>query len=64
MNRTAILPNTTMHSQKKTVDCEKLSENLLCDEIHNNFRVLAMVYPFSDEFRTVFEKVEKHFNFL
>lgn len=58
MNRTAILPNTTMQTQKKTGDCEKLSENFLCDEIHSNFRVLAMVCPLSDEFRTVFEKVE------
>lgn len=57
MNRTAILPNITMHAQKKSVECEKLSENYLCDEIHNNFRVLAMVYPLSDEFRTVFEEV-------
>lgn len=48
-----------MQTQKKTVECDKLSENFLCDEIHSNFRVLASVHPFGDDFRTVFEKVAK-----
>lgn len=57
MNRTAILPNTTMPNPKKAIECEKLTESSLCDEIHDNFRVLASVCPLSDEFRAVFEKV-------
>lgn len=56
MDRTLPL-NTTIHNQKKFNGCEKLTESFLCEEIHDNLRVLALVHPFSDEFRAVFEKV-------
>lgn len=56
MDRT-ILHNTTILSHKKTNDCEKFTESILCDEIHDNLRTLGLILPFNDELRDVFEKV-------
>lgn len=57
MDKTAIFHNTTVQSVKKTTDSEKFTETFLCDEIHDNLRTLALLHPFSDEFKEVFEKV-------
>lgn len=56
MDRT-ILHNTTIQIQRKVKDCDKFTESVLCDEIHNNLRTLGLIYTFSDELREVFEKV-------
>lgn len=57
MDKTTILHNTTIQTVKKSNDSEHFTETLLCDEIHENLRALALLNPFSDEFKEIFEKV-------
>ncbi|XP_031630154.1 augmin complex subunit dgt6-like [Contarinia nasturtii] len=56
MDRTTIMQGSMNHSIKKSNESQKFTESFLCDEIHDNFRTLALIYPFSDDFRDTFEK--------
>lgn len=62
MDRTTIMPSTMIHNNKKSNEPQKLTESFLCDEIHDNFRTLALIYPFSDDFKESFEKVSDLFS--
>lgn len=57
MDRTINLQNSMIHSSKKSNETLKFTESFLCDEIHDNLRTLALIHPFSDEFKEFFEKV-------
>ena len=49
MNRTTIFNQTARK-------CD-LTESALCDDIHDNMRALAFMYPQSEELKAVFERV-------
>lgn len=51
------MDRSMIHTVKNTKDLQKFTESFLCDEIHYNLRTLALIYPFSDEFKEIFEKV-------
>lgn len=51
MNRTFLPPLKN--------NSDKLTECTLSDEIHDNLRVLAFMYPFSEELEKVFERVSQ-----
>lgn len=55
------MDNTVLEGVKNTNDPEKLTEEFLSDEIHDNLRTLALLHPFSNEFNTTFEKVSNLF---
>ncbi|XP_055319309.1 augmin complex subunit dgt6-like [Sitodiplosis mosellana] len=56
MDRTINSHSGMIHGNKKSNESPKLTESFLCDEIHDNLRTLALIHPFSDEFKDVFEK--------
>lgn len=57
MDRTNILHGSMNHLNKKCTESSKLTESFLCDEIYDNLRTLALIHPFSEEFKEIFEKV-------
>lgn len=63
MDKTATWHTSTFHVNKKSNESEKFTESFLCDEIHDNLRTLALIYPFSDELKDVFEKVSEPYIF-
>lgn len=57
MDRTINLQSGMIHSNKKSNETQKFTESFICDEIHDNLRALALIHPFSDDFKEIFEKV-------
>lgn len=53
------MDKTILNGINRKIDNDNYTESFLCDEIHDNMKMLAFFHPFSDDLKNCFTKVRR-----